>query len=131
MTKDGTGRGQKSQRPTGIIRTLPSLYGETSPGSVRYKSSLAALRRGRLDAIYIAMQSIPAREVLHMYLIIEGRVHVRLNIAEYIPGDERECWDRTIRKPKYWALCTAPVEFPPEPILRRGFQGFRYTEELW
>ena len=131
MTKDGTVRGPKSQRPTGIIRTLPSLDGDTSPGSVRYKSSLQALNRGRLDAIYIAMQSIPAIDVLHMYLIVEGRVHVRLNIPGYIPGDERECWDRQIRKPKYWAVCTGPVAFPPEPMLRRGFQGFRYTEELW
>lgn len=131
MTKDGTVHGRKTQRPTGIIRTLPSLYGDESPGSVRYKSSLKALQRGRLDAVWIAMQSIPKQQVLHMYLLIEGRVHVRLRIASYEPGDARECWDRTIRQPKYWAVCTGPVEFPPAPILRRGFQGFRYTEELW
>lgn len=131
MTKDGTVRGAKSDRPTGIIRTLPSLYGIESQGSVRYKSSLKALERGRLDAIYIALQSIPKVEILHLYLIIDGHVHVRLRIAEFLPGDARECWDRTIRKPKYWAVCTGPVEFPPEPILRRGFQGFRYTEDLW
>jgi hypothetical protein len=118
-------------KPTGIIRTLPSLYGNESPGSVRYKSSISALERGRLDAVYIALQAKPRIEVLYIYIVIEGLIHVRLNIAEYIPGDERECWDRTIRKPKFWAVCTAPVSRPPERIPYRGFQGIRYTEELW
>ena len=30
MTKDGTVHGRRSERPTGIIRTLPSLYGQRS-----------------------------------------------------------------------------------------------------
>ena len=24
-----------------------------------------------------------------------------------------------------------PICFPPEPIKHRGFQGFRFTEDLW
>ena len=124
------------QRPTGIIRCLPSLaygFGNASieRGAKRYKQSLAMLERGSLSAIYIAIQSIPRIEVLHLYLLVEGEIKVRLNIAGYEPGDARECWDRTIRKPKYWAICTAPVSRAPEPIKRRGFQGYRYTEELW
>ena len=97
MTKDGTVKGQRSNRPSGIIRTLPSLYGNESAGAKRY----------------------------------DGELHVRLNIAGYEPGGARECWDKTIRKPKFWAVCTGPVSRPPERILRRGFQGIRYTEELW
>lgn len=84
-----------------------------------------------IEQIYIALQSIPKIEVLHIYLLVDGRIDVRLNIAGYLPGDERECWDETIRTPKVWAICTAPVSRPPEPIKRRGFQGFRYTEDLW
>lgn len=143
MTKDGTVHGGQSQRPTGIIRTLPSLYGqraafaasinsrEESIGAKRYRESLRLVEAGRIEAIYIALQAIPRIDVLHMYLIVDGRIEVRLNIAGYVPGDERECWDRTIRKPKYWAICTGPVSRPPEIIERRGFQGIRYTEELW
>lgn len=131
MTKDGTVRGPRSVRPTGIIRTLPSLYGDQSVGAKRYATSIAALDRGRLEAIYIALQCMPKHDVLHMYLIVDGEITVRMNIAGYEPGDARECWDRTIRKPKYWAVCTGPVSRPPEQILRRGFQGIRYTEELW
>jgi hypothetical protein len=64
-------------KPTGIIRTLPSLYSDTSPGSVRYKSSISVLERGRLDAVYIALQAKPRIEVLHMYVIIDGLIRVR------------------------------------------------------
>src|SRR5262245_576403 len=119
------------ERPTGIIRTLPSLYGDASKGARRYKRSIGMLEAGNLEAIYIALQSIPKVEVLQLYLLIEGRIEVRLNIAGYEPGDARRCWDDRIRQPKYWAICTAPVSRPPEPIRMQGFQGFRYTGELW
>lgn len=118
------------KRPTGIIRTLPSLQ----PGNIgkdRYEASIKALEKGKDIQIYIALSSIPKMEVLHMYLIVGGQVECRLNIADYVPGDARECWDREIRQPKYWAVCTGPVSRPDEPIKMRGFQGFRYTEGLW
>lgn len=118
-------------RPTGIIRTLPSLYGDASVGARRYQQSITLLEQGRIPAIYIALQSIPRQEVLHLYLLIEGHIRLRLNIAGYEPGDARKCWDETIRKPKYWAVCTGPVSRPEEPIKRRGFQGIRYTVDLW
>lgn len=118
------------ERPTGIIRTLPSL-GPEHIGKKRYELSIEAMEAGRIDAIYIALPSVPKTEVLHLYLIIEGRVDIRLNIAGYEPGDARKCWDETIRQPKVWAVCTGPVSRPPEPMKRRGFQGFRYTGDLW
>ena len=117
-------------RPTGIIRTLPSLEND-SIGHQRYHASLVALRAGKIPAIYIALAQMPKVEVLHLYLLIDGEINVRLNIAGYEPGDARQCWDRTIRQPKIWAVCTGPVSVPLAPIKRRGFQGFRYTEELW
>ena len=132
MTQDGTVRGRKSERPTGIIRTLPSLYTSgNSIGARRYRQSIQFLESGKLECIYIAMQCVPTYDVLHIYLIIDGRIDVRLNLAGYEPGTTRKCWDETIRTPKFWAVCTPPVSRPPEEMLRRGFQGIRYTEDLW
>lgn len=118
-------------RPTGIIRTLPSLYGDEKTGAVRYAEAILQLEREQIPAIYIALQAVPKYEVLHMYLLVDGEINIRLNIAGYEPGDARKCWDETIRQPKFWATCCAPVSRPLEPIKRRGFQGFRYTEDLW
>lgn len=121
----------RTERPTGIIRTLPSLYGDASVGAKRYQASIKLLEQERIPAIYIALQAIPKVEVLHIYLLVDGEIQCRLNIAGYEPGDARECWDKTIRQPKFWAVCSAPVSRPIEVIKRRGFQGFRYTEDLW
>ena len=119
------------ERPTGIIRTLTSLCGNASVGAKRYRMSLRMLERADLQQIYIALPAKPQTEVLYLYLVVEGKVDVRLNIAGYEPGDARECWDKTIRKPKVWAVCTGPVVRPAEPMPMRGFQGFRYTERLF
>lgn len=124
----------KTDRPTGIIRTLPNLYaGKDNVAHERMLTSLEALAAGTIPAIYIALAQKPTVEVLHLYLLIEGKIICRLNIAGYYDGSETEvkCWDNVSRTPRWWAVCTGPVSFPPEMITRRGFQGFRYTEELW
>jgi hypothetical protein len=121
-----------SIRPTGIIRTLNSLSSaDPSIGREKYEMSMKLLEAGRIEAIYLALPGVPRHEVLHIYLIIDGEIQVRLNIAGYEPGSAEKCWDEKIREPKTWAVCTGPVSRPPEPIKRRGFQGFRYTEDLW
>lgn len=112
---------------------MPSLYGEeeATEAAKRFNASVKAVENGSEPAIYIALYQIPKIEVLYMYLLIDGEIKVRLNIAGYEPGHAAECFDNTIRQPKFWAVCAAPVSYPPEPLKRRGFQGFRYTQELW
>lgn len=122
-------------RPTGIIRTLPSLYvkGE-NVGRDNYERSMNLLEANRLPAVYIAMPAVPKFDVLYIYLLIDGRIDIRMNIAGYEPGGENgpiKCWDETIRQPRFWATCTGPVVRPPHELKMRGFQGFRYTEDLW
>lgn len=120
-------QGPNNEKPTGIIRTLPG----NEEGKANYLASLEGLKDGSVEAFYIALASKPKVEVLHLYLLIDGKISVRLNIADYEPGDSRRCWDGETRAPKFWAICTGPVSEPPEPIKRRGFQGFRYTGDLW
>lgn len=121
-------------RPTGIIRTLPSLYGNASIGARRYQQSISMLEREEIPAIYIALAQIPKIDVLHIYLLTDGIINIRLNIAGFENGGDMspiKCWDEAFRQPKVWVICSAPVSRPLEPIYRRGFQGFRYTEDLW
>ena len=119
-------------RPTGIIRTLPSHYNDQkAQGYKRYLRSIHELETGKIECVYIALAQMPKIDVLHMYLLIEGFIRVRLNIVEYVDGTSEICWDATIRQPKFWAVCSGPVDRPPHRLERRGFQGFRYTEELW
>lgn len=122
-------------RYTGIIRTLPTLYADSKNLAFkRMFDSYEHLAAGRIPAIYIALSQKPKIEVLHLYVLVSGLILCRMNIAGYLAGSEAEafeCWDGEYRAPNWWAECSAPVSFPPEPIKRRGFQGFRYTEDLW
>jgi hypothetical protein len=123
-----------TKRPTGIIRTLPNLYaGKNKIAHKRMLDSYQALAAGRIEAIYVALSQKPTIDVLNLYVLIDGKIICRMNIAGYEPGDgiAVQCWDEVSRTPKWWAVCTTPISFPPETIYRRGFQGFRYTEDLW
>lgn len=128
-------------RWTGIIRTLP-YYGAGEPNESdamrkAYKRMMAAFKAMETNEeveVRIALSQKPTIEVLHCYILVGGKIRVRANIADIVPGyciGETECFDGSLRNPKFWAILTSPVSWPSEPIARRGFQGFRYTQELW
>lgn len=129
------------QRPTGIIRTLPYFgAGDTEEAQAKrraYRRMMEAFRAaGRYENAFvkIAFSQMPKIEVLHCYIIVEGQVRVRANIShwEQGKGEQIESFDgHDLSDAKYWAILTAPVSYPPEVIKMRGFQGFRYTQELW
>jgi hypothetical protein len=120
-------------RPTGIIRTLP--YASKGDMLAAYRRMMRGLRELNTDdeaAVYIGMSQKPTIEVLHFYLLVGGRIIGRANIAEWLTEQpEMTCWDDSTRTCKFWAVLVAPFSEPPEKIKMRGFQGFRYTEELW
>jgi hypothetical protein len=133
---------KNGRRPTGIIRTLPwfgaedSKHNDTEKGKayLRMIRAIKAIEAGKLDYFYVAMAQQPTQDVLHCYLLVGGKVRVRCNISGYIAGDqlgEVTCWDDSERRANWWAMLTGPVSWPPEEIKMRGFQGFRYTEDLW
>ena len=118
--------------PTGFIRTLPPFYGDAKTAAGRaHRRTLKKMETDDSVYLYIALSQQPRQEVLHVYLCIAGQINLRLNLAGYESGDARKCFDGSMRTPACWAICTGPVARPPEPIQRRGFQGIRYTEELW
>lgn len=130
------GDGVRAIRPTGIIRTLP--YRPDSPEHflrAAYRKMLDGLNcLNRFDNahVLIGLSQLPKIEVLHCYLLVSGRVIGRAHIASFDGNvGTLQCWDGTMRDHKYWAVLSAPYEPAPEVIRMRGFQGFRYTQELW
>lgn len=132
---------KRPSRPTGIIRCLPYFGAKTASDEAmnqayeRMMAALKALEKGERATLYIALAQRPTVEVLHCYLLVEGKIIVRAHISHFEEGDGRgvRSWDGRNLTPKWWAVLTAPVRWPEEPIMRRGFQGFRYTdtEQLW
>lgn len=139
---------KQGERPTGVIRTLPYFGAAVKGGKVQteaesaatsfaYRRMVRALRRLATNPeayVYIAFPQMPTKEVLDCYLLVGGKIRVRARIGTWIEGASVgtvNCWDGSARDAKYWAVLTSPVSFAPEPIEHRGFQGFRYTVDLW
>lgn len=142
------GENKSNVPPTAVIRTLPYFGATLKGGSIdsgeqvqamarAYRRMMTALRNLERDpeaVVYIAFPARPTKEVLDCYLLVGGKVRVMARIATWIEGSQVgtvNCWDDSARDAKWWAVLTAPVSFPAEPVLRRGFQGFRYTTKLW
>lgn len=130
-----------NNRPTGIIRTLPYFgAGDTEEQGAERRAyrrmieSFKAVERGQIECCRIAFSQMPRQEVLHCYLLVGGKIRVRANIAtwEAGTGEHVSSWDgHDLSTAKFWALLTSPVSWPPFEVKMHGFQGIRYTEELW
>lgn len=131
-----------ASRAVGITRTLPYFgAGDTEEKGAKrlaYRRMMESFRRAaRYENAFvrIAFSQKPTQEVLHCYLIVGGRIRVRANIShwEIGTGEPVASWDgHDLSQAKYWAILTAPVSYPPEPLKRRGHQGIRYVyEDLW
>jgi len=132
---------KKCDRPTGVVRTLP-YYGAGNTSEAKAKrnayrrmmKSFKRMERGADETVRIAFSQMPTKEVLHCYILVDGKIRVRANISHWEPGtgEQVNSFDgRDLSGASFWAILTAPVSWPPEEIECRGFQGLRYTEDLW
>ena len=82
---------------------------------------------------YMSFPNHPRAEVLHLYVVFGGLVQFRVNIMEFRPSSGRNMKLSYGNEffAKYWAVCTGPMSFPPEPVPMAGFRGYRYTGALW
>jgi hypothetical protein len=123
-------------RPTGIIRSLP-YNADSADKTLRgaYRELLRCLRSLNTDdgqEFYVGMAQKPIHEVLFMYLLASGRIVGRANIAAWLTEQPPMMrLDQTVHVHKFWCVLSAPFIEPPERIRMRGFQGFRYTTDLW
>lgn len=129
------------RQATGIIRTLPYFgAGDTQEAQAkraacrRMMEAFKRIENGSEEFVRIAFSQKPTLTVLHCYILVEGKIRVRANISHWEEGtgEHVDSWDgHDLSDAKYWAILTAPISYPPEPVTRKEFQGFRYTEDLW
>src|SRR4051794_16299842 len=75
--------------PTGIIRTLPSLYTDPkNPGWRGLSRSIAHCEADESAYFYIALAAQPKHDILHLYLLVGNQITMRFNLAGYAPGHE-------------------------------------------
>ena len=119
---------------TGIIKCLPKKWYDEVGGEDYLNRTFKRISNNPDYWFQMSLGGKPKYEVLHFYLLINGLLRYRLNIAEIMPGGTVTFKDRKIPQTwtaRYWAILTAPVVEPSEPIKMKGFQGFRYTDNLF
>ena len=79
----------------------------------------------------------PTRDIIYVYIIVCNQVKFRLYYAGHeggaaqISNGDGKSWSSSavIRWPRI--VCGGPFEKAPNKIIRKGFQGFRYTTKLF
>ena len=117
---------------TGIIKTMPHKFVFEEYGAVQFMEDF--FYRPNADArscFLFTMPGIPKFEILHFYLLVDGRIRFRANIVEFRgPATSHFSNHRSIAG-KAWVLVGAPVVRAPFKLEMKGFRGFRYTGDLW
>lgn len=119
-----------NDQPTGIIRCLPIAFLREAGGDEYLERVINLMNAGRWT-YYVSLPGKPRIDVLHFYLCIAGRVRYRANIIGYDSAGTRKVASGKNFSAKCWVNLGPPVVAPPHEWPLRGFQGFRYTEELW
>jgi len=72
----------------------------------------------------------PKRDLLYVYLCIGNKIRFRANFVM----SEGPCKKYFVDEGMFaraWIVLAGPVVRPDQPIVMKGFRGFRYTEKLF
>jgi len=73
----------------------------------------------------------PKNEVLYCYVLFDGKIRYRANIAMFEASHRKTFADGRSFHPRAWMLLCGPVVKAPYDIPMSGFQGFRYCAEMF
>lgn len=71
------------------------------------------------------------KRLLYVYLVIGGKIRFRTNFVMSEGTGWKQFSDGRKMYGKAWITLCGPVTRPIVPIQMKGFQGFRYTKELF
>lgn len=74
----------------------------------------------------------PQKENLqYVYLCLGGKIRYRGYYGGSSGPREIKFTDGRVLSGKAWVYLAGPVKRAPQPVIRKGFQGFRYTQKLF
>jgi hypothetical protein len=121
-------------KPEALIITYPAALLKKHGGYRAFRTGMLEMNR-HPDACWLQRcRNRPRHSVLYVYVVVGGRLKFRLNLVEWDNGTPVEAMrpDGTMMLTTWPRLVlSGPVIEAPERIPMRGFQGFRYTNELY
>ncbi|MHB1278275.1 MAG: hypothetical protein ACYC1Q_07745 [Bacteroidia bacterium] len=121
------------EKPEAILVTYPQFLLKRYGGMENFRKQM--LYFNEEDSVWFQRcKNKPKYEVPYVYIVIENRIAYRFNCAEWEPGAPEQVQrpDGTLNVITWpRLLLTGPVIEAPEEIEYKGFQGFRYTNQLY
>lgn len=117
------------ERPEAITITVSSQMIGANGYRHWLGNFLEAMDAGGIYAFRLS--SRPKYTPLSVYLCIGGKIRFKAICVDVINAGTRIFDDGRELYGKAWVLICGPVVRPRRPIPRKGFQGFRYTENLF
>lgn len=125
-------------RPEAIVLTLPVAFFQDRGAGVQEFKKMFVRYMAREDALWnFRLTNLPTiDDIAWVYLIFDKHIQFQCNFVQYERNVSKEFKDSPDRKARYfpnanWVIMTGPAIAPPEPIERKGFQGFRYAVKLF
>ncbi len=118
--------------PVGIIVTFSKKMIYDEIGKEKFIGQILTRLNENREAYWMHTMHIkPKHEVIYCYILYDGKIQMRANIAGFEKGYPVIFLNRRTYTPNHWMILTAPVVVAPFDIPMKGFQGFRYCAEMF
>jgi len=119
-------------QPTGIIKTMPESWIMRLPtGLKNWEKTFLKMNEVEGNYWIFNLPGKPKYDVLYFYLLFDKAIRYRANIIGYEKEKTIKCYTREFKHGRIWVQVSAPVIKLSSPVPMKGFQGFRYTEEVY
>ena len=111
-----------------IMINIPKTWFDTYDGGVKtYLRVMMSIVDSGQSPWYNAISLIPKQKVVYCYIVFDGKVQLRANIAGFLKKGEKG----NLLGNRNCCLLTGPVIKAPMKIEQKGFRGFRYCKQLF
>lgn len=123
--------------PEGIMLTLPVAFFEDRGMTIdQFKKHFERFMAKEDSYWNFKLTNLPLHDIAWVYLVFDKHVQYRLNFMQYERNKSKQFKDAVDGKLREfpnqnWVLFTGPAIKPPHEWPQKGFQGFRYTTQLF
>lgn len=126
----------KSILPEGIAVTFGKEMIESKGGLLKFVRWFETCMSQEGDLWFHKCKNRPTQDIIYVYIIICNRVHYKGYYGGHFKAGAGMCFmrpgDLEMQPIPFGHISIGgPIEKAPEKIIRKGFQGFRYTTKLF
>lgn len=123
--------------PEGIMLTLPVAFFDDRGTEIGPFIKMFERYMSREESLWnFRLTNLPKHDIAWVYMVFDKKVQFRLNFVQYERNISKTFHDAPDGKVRTfpncnWVIMCGPAIKPPHEWPQKGFQGFRYTTQLF